>query len=95
MFAVYTELDVPEGAPLDVAREVLNSNAVPQVTAAGATNGYWLAPQGGRSVSVVLFDDEATARQMAGQLTVGGRPQGAPEGVAFRTVEVREVLAQV
>jgi hypothetical protein len=74
---------------------VLNNNAVPLVKAAGAKSGGWLAPQGGRSISVVLSDDEPAAREMAGQLAVGGRPPGAPEGVAFRTVEVREVLAQV
>jgi hypothetical protein len=95
MFAVFSELDVPEGAPLDVAREVLNRIAVPQVKAAGAKAAYWLAPVNGRAVSVVVFDDEVAAKEMAGQLTVGSSPPGAPEGVTFRTIEVREVLVQV
>ncbi len=72
MFAVFAVSDVPYGAPLDVAREVLTPTGVPMVTAAGAKSGYWLAPQGGRSVSVVLFGDEATAQGLAGQLRVGG-----------------------
>lgn len=93
MYAVFIELDVPEGASEDQARQALNSGAIPMVKAQGASTGYWLTAQGGRGVSVVVFPDEESAKQMASVLGVGQSPPGAPEGVTFRTVEVREVLA--
>lgn len=96
MYAVFTEVNVPDGAPLDVARQTLQNTAVPMSRAAGATHGYWLAPQGGRGVGVVLFEDEESARKIAAQLdgNVAGDSH-LPSGVSFRTVEVREVLAQL
>ena len=93
MYAVFTELDVPSDASEDQARQTLNSGAIPMVKGMGATAGYWLTVQGGRGVSVVVFPDEDSAKKMASMLSVGDPPPGAPEGVTFRTVEVRQVLA--
>jgi hypothetical protein len=62
----------------------------------GAKGGYWLAPQNGRGVAVVVFDTEDEARKAAAQFTVGQPPMpNAPAGVTIKTVEVREVLASV
>jgi hypothetical protein len=61
---------------------------------AGATAGYWLAPAGGRGVSVVVFDTEDAATAVAARFRVGEPPMpDAPPGITVKTVEVREVLA--
>ena len=97
MHAMFIEVDNPHAdeAGLAAARTALNQNAVPMSREMGATGGYWLAPQGGRGVAVVLFDTEDAAQQAAGRMQVGQAPPGAPPGVIFRTVEVREVLAKL
>ncbi|HET7311923.1 MAG TPA: hypothetical protein VFJ17_11435 [Mycobacteriales bacterium] len=95
MYALFTELDIPAGTPTAGAPEGLRRNAIPQVREAGATGAYWLEAMNGRAMGVILFDDEAKARAAAAGLTVGGRPKDAPEGVAFRTIEVREVIAHL
>lgn len=93
MHAVFVEVDVQDGASVDEARKRLQENAPRMAREAGARVGYWLAPQSGRGVSVVVFDSEDEAQKLAGQLHVGESPRNAPPGVTFRTVEVREVLA--
>ena len=95
MYAVFTELNIPDGTPTDGAGDALRANAVPMVREAGAANAFWLEAMNGRSLGVILFEDEAAARATASQLHVGERPGPAPEGVTFRTVEVREVIAQL
>ena len=58
--------------------------------------GYWLAPQNGRGVAMVVFETEEEARTAAAMFRVGEPPMpDAPEGVTVETVEVREVLAAV
>ena len=95
MFAVLSEVNATE-AHTEAGREFLNQNVVPGARAGGAKAGYWLAPQNGRGVGVVVFDTEDQARAAAEQFTVGEPPgPGAPEGVTVTTVEVREVLASV
>jgi len=95
MYAVFTEVNIPDGTPTDGAAAGLRANAIPAVRAAGATNAYWLQPLNGRALGVVLFDDEAAANAAAAGIEVGGTPPSAPEGVTFRTVEVREVIAHL
>lgn len=95
MYALFTELDIPEGAPTDGAATALQEHAVPVVRAAGAMHAYWLEPLNGRTVNVILFDTETAARAAAAGLTVGAGPASAPPGVRFRTVEVREVIARL
>jgi hypothetical protein len=95
MHAVLVEVDVPEGMPVDAAREALQQNAVPRIREAGARAGYWLSPVNGRGVNVTLYDTEEAAKTVAGWFTIGQGPPGAPEGVKIRSVEVREVLAHL
>ena len=93
MYAVFVEVNATD-ANSDAAREFLPRVAVPRARERGAKGGYWLESQGGRGVSIVVFETEDEARNAAANLRVGEPPmQDAPEGVTVKTVEVREVLA--
>ncbi|MGH8986162.1 MAG: hypothetical protein ACRDY6_20145 [Acidimicrobiia bacterium] len=93
MYAVFIEVNASE-ANIDAAREFLPNTAVPTARERGAIAGYWLAPQKGRGVSVVVFETEEAARKTAEQFRVGEPPMpNAPPGVTVKTAEVREVLA--
>jgi hypothetical protein len=95
MYAVFTEVNADE-SHIEPARELLTQRAAPMARERGAKSGFWLAPEGGRGVSVVVFETEADARAAATMFRVGEPPMpDAPEGVTVRTVEVREVLAAV
>jgi len=94
MYAVFVEVNA-DASLEDQARKVLQETIAPRARDAGARAGYWLSAQGGRGVSVTVFDSEEAARHQADQLKVGETPLGAPPGVTFRTVEVREVLASL
>jgi hypothetical protein len=95
MYAVFTEVNA-DGSATEAARQFLPQVAVPMAREHGARGGYWLAPQGGRGVSMVVFDTEEEARTVAANFRVGEPPMpGSPAGVTVRTVEVREVLASV
>jgi hypothetical protein len=94
MYAVFAEVNA-DASLNDQARQILEGTAVPMARDAGALAGYWLSAQGGRGVSVTVFDSEEAAKRVADQLKVGEAPPAAPPGVTFRTVEVREVLASL
>ena len=95
MYAVFTEVDATE-AQTEAGRGFVNRIAAPGARESGAKGGYWLAPQGGRGVAIVVFETEEDARKTAAMFRVGESPMpGAPEGLTVRTVEVREVLASV
>lgn len=98
MFAVCTEVNVPDAAvsdsALQQAREGIESRAIPQLRQAGATAAYWLAPHDGRAISVAVFDSEEQARQAASMIKVGEQAGETPE-ITFRSIEVLEVLAQL
>jgi hypothetical protein len=95
MYALFTEVNATE-SNIDAAREFLPQFAVPAARERGAKGGYWLAPQGGRGVAIVVFETEEEAREAATMFQVGQPPMpNAPEGVTVKTVEVREVLAAV
>jgi hypothetical protein len=93
MHAVFIEVNADE-TNIATAREQLPKTRVPMAQQAGAKSGYWLAPQGGRGVSVVVFESEDDARKMAAQIKPGQQAGDIP-GVTFKTVEVREVLASL
>ena len=94
MYALFTEVNAEE-AHKEAGREMLNRIAVPGAKADGAKGGYWLEPKNGRGVSIVVFETEAEAA-VADRFQVGQSPgPDAPEGITFRTVEVREVIASV
>ena len=95
MHALFVEVDVEEGVSIDEARKQLQENAPPMARKAGAHAAYWLAPQGGRGISVAIFDSKDEAEKLASQFHIGEAPRNAPSGVTFRTVEVREVLASL
>lgn len=94
MYAVFVEVNA-DASGNDQARQVLAERIVPIARDSGARVGYWLSAQGGRGLSVVVYDSEEAARRAADQLKVGEAPPGAPPDVTFRTVEVREVLASL
>jgi hypothetical protein len=95
MYAVFTEVNANE-SHVDAAREFLPQRAAPMARERGANGGYWLAPQGGRGVAMVVFETENEARAAAAMFRVGEPPMpDAPEGVTVTTVEVREVLAAI
>ena len=59
----------------------------------GLLSGHWLATtKEGESLAIVVFEDEAAAREMA-EIGLPNAPQ-AP-GAKFRSAEVREVVAQI
>jgi quinol monooxygenase YgiN len=59
----------------------------------GLLSGYWLATtDNGESLAIVLFENEASAQQMA-QMGLEDAPQ--PPGASFRGAEVREVVAHI
>lgn len=93
MHAIFVEVNADESA-IDKAREELPKTAVPMAHANGAKAAYWLAAQGGRGVSVLVFDSEQKAREVAANMKPG-EPAGTVPGVTFKTVEVREVLASL
>jgi hypothetical protein len=95
MYAVLGEVNADESVT-EAGREFLNRIVVPAVRERGAKAGYWLAPSGGRGVSVAVFDTEEEARAAASMMKVGEKPHPeAPDGITLRTVEVREVIASV
>lgn len=98
MYALFVEVNVDPSmvseSMIKEARKGINETAVPMAREHGATAAYWLAPAGGRGVSFGLFDTEAEAQKAADSLEVGGQAGPMPD-VTFRTVEVREVIAQL
>jgi hypothetical protein len=94
MYALFIEVNAND-SHVEQARKALPEMAVPAAKEMGAVSGYWLAPGGSdRGISVALFNSEQEAEKAATQFTVGGQA-GPVEGVTVRTVEVREVLAQL
>jgi len=95
MYALFIEVNADE-SHIEAARDVLPKSAVPMARQAGAKAGYWLTPQNGRGVSVLVFDTEEEARALAARFEPGKPPMpDAPAGVTVKTVEVREVIASV
>jgi hypothetical protein len=95
MYALFVEVNADD-SHAEQAREFLNRVAVPGARAAGAKGGYWLAPAGGRGVSMTAYETEDEAKEMAKMFQVGQPPTPEmPPEVTVRTVEVREVLASL
>jgi hypothetical protein len=95
MHAVFVEVSADE-SHIEAARQFLPQRAAPLARERGAKAGHWLAPRGGRGVSIVVFETEDEARAAAAMFQVGEPPMpDAPEGVTVTKVEVREVLASI
>jgi hypothetical protein len=72
----------------DAATEALNNEVVPRVAnAPGFVAGYWVAREGGKGSSIIVFESEEAARNASQQI----QPPG--DFVSFDTVEVGEVVA--
>jgi hypothetical protein len=88
MYAVAVRVTINDA---ERAKEVLNSQVVPQVSAAaGFQAGYWTWPTEGPTdgLSLAIFDSEDNARVVADR--VGGL---VTDAVSLESVEVREVVA--
>jgi hypothetical protein len=79
----------------DRTREVLNSQVVPQLSAApGFKTGHWTWSTGGgelNGLSMVIYDSADNARSAGDLLRAIGA--AAPDSVTVESVEVREVVA--
>jgi hypothetical protein len=79
----------------DRTREVLNSQVVPQVSAApGFEKGYWTWSTGGgglNGLSMLIFDSEENARAAGDRIRAVA--ESAPDDVTLEGTEVREVVA--
>jgi hypothetical protein len=85
MYAVVVRVTVKE---LERALEELKNRVVPNVSQSpGFVAGYWTR-SGSEGLSMVVFESEDAARQMADRV-----PQTIPEFVTLENVEVREVVA--
>jgi hypothetical protein len=72
----------------DGAEEQLRNEVVPRVSQSpGFVGGYWTR-SGNQGMSMIVFESEDAARQMAERM-----PQHVPDGVEFQGAEVREVVA--
>jgi len=85
MHAVHVRVTV---ADREAAVKALQEQIVPAVSGApGFVTGHWVALPNGKGTSIVVFDSEASAQALAGQL---GQQR---EGVTIDSVEVGEVVA--
>lgn len=57
----------------------------------GLVSGYWLASRDGQGLTVLLFENEEAAKEVAGSLPNVPMADFATLG----TIEVREVVAQI
>ena len=73
--------------------EYLRTDVLPQLKQIpGLLSAYWLATKDGESLAVVLFENEASAREMA-DVGLPNAPQ--PPGATLGAIEVREVVAHI
>jgi hypothetical protein len=88
MFAVVVRVELPEGGTMEQGRQNLETQVIPMVRQSPCfVTGYWLAPAAGREgLSVVIYQDEQSARAMASTVQ-------PPPPVKLLGVEVREVVA--
>lgn len=85
MYAVVVRVTIND---VDKAREELQNRVVPNVSQApGFVAGYWTGTRSD-GLSMVVFESEEAARQMADLV-----PQTIPEFVTLEDVDVREVVA--
>ena len=92
MYALLVTVDVEPGHE-DEGLEYLRAMLPDLQQIPGLLSGYWLATtKDGESLAIVIFEDEASAREMA-EVGLPNAPQ--PPGATFRGAEVREVVAQI
>jgi hypothetical protein len=87
MHAVVVNVNIED---FEQAHQVLVDEIIPMVKSApGFVAGYWLGPEDGQGLSVVVFDSEEQARDMAKTVEVGAEPS---EFVTVTSMTVREVV---
>jgi len=85
MHAVVVRVNVDEA---EKAQEELQSRVVPNVSQSPGFVAGYCTRSGNDGLSMVIFESEDAARQMADRV-----PQTIPEFVTLQNVEVREVVA--
>ncbi|HEX3327851.1 MAG TPA: hypothetical protein VHV50_12740 [Actinomycetota bacterium] len=92
MHALLVTADVEPGHE-EEGLEYLNAMLPQLQQVPGLVSGYWMATtRDGESLAIVLFENEASAQEMA-QMGLENAPQ--PPGATFRAAEVREVVAHI
>ena len=85
MHAVVVQVTISD---VDTAMEALRNDVVPQVSGApGFVAGYWTR-DGNSGLGMTIWESEDAAKNAHDRAT-----EGAPEGVTFDSVEMREVVA--
>jgi heme-degrading monooxygenase HmoA len=72
------------------ARQGLDEMVPPIAQIPGFVAGYWTRSEDNQGLSMVVFESEDAARQVAERLRSEGPPD--PEAVTIDNVEVREVV---
>lgn len=87
MHAVVVRVSIKDFEP---ARQFLTEQVVPRVKQApGFVAGYWTRGEDGTGLSLIVFESEDAARNVAQMI----ESQGMDEAVALQGAEVREVVA--
>ena len=88
MFAVVVRVELSEGPTIEQARQMLETQVIPMVRRSpGFAAAYWLAPPAGHDgLSLLIYEDEQSARAVAGSMH--SRPLAK-----LLSVEVRQVVA--
>lgn len=90
MYANFIEVAID--LSLDPVRKGLHENIIPRVRQMpGFVAGYWLGPVDSKGMSIVIYDDEASARSAIDKMSlkVGGSPA---LGITIERIETREVI---
>ena len=74
----------------DRARQGLDQMVPTIAQAPGFVAGYWTRSESNQGLSMVVFESEEAAQQVAERLRTEGPPD--PEAVTIDNVEVREVV---
>ena len=90
MYANFIEVAVDSS--VDPERNGLHEGIIPRVRQLpGFVAGYWLEPMVGKGMSVVIYDDEASARGALDTMSAKVGQSPTP-GVTIERIETREVI---
>ena len=88
MHAVVVKVNIDD---FEKGRQFLTDQVVPRVSQApGFVAGYWTRSEDDKGLSMIVFESEDAARQVAQMIESQGM---ADEGVTLEGTEVREVVA--
>ena len=90
MYANFIEVSVD--VSVHEARKGLHEGVIPRVRQLpGFVAGYWLEPVAGKGMSVVIYDDEASARDAIEKMSLKVGESPTP-GVTIERIETSEVI---